>query len=512
MTNFLVPVTVNALPQISELDGKQGMFILPDGSININRKNGTWLTINKKSDYAGILNPADVPVIQQGFSKWWWATAGTYPDAGGLTIDNQGILSYDGSVWKELELYIPQATQSIVPFSTSTFPLVAPTPPAPPIQRTHNNSIFQLKDGESAGAGDVPGSSTKWISISGKNEISNETFTSVINFDKPKKFSKINQTADINFTYNSSGAIPMSMIRIEIVSDGVSNITFSSDFDVIGQVDKTKNQVVFFANQSTVEFKISAVIMNVAKSGITPPINYAQNYIDRLTATGSTVNPSLSNAINVFFDSAITNGYLSKLKGLYLILGSTTASRLVNAVYQGIDATVAQGVVSASGIEGIIDTNINLSTISATDYSYGIFNNSGSVTNMQMSAGTQSANQAIGFYPSSGNGIVVLGPNASSYQNYFHSGSFVGSFIITRNSADLSTVYKDGVQIFQHTENQNGYNLPNANFVLGGFNSGGSFSEDGRILKWGFLANYLTAAQIVSISNDLETLMTAIGR
>jgi hypothetical protein len=121
MTNFLVPVTVNVLPQISELEGKQGMFILPDGSININRKNGTWMIINKQSDHAGVLKPADVPVIQPGDAKWWWAGAGTYVNAGDLVIEKQGILSYDGVEWQYLELDIPVNDVKIVPFDESLF-------------------------------------------------------------------------------------------------------------------------------------------------------------------------------------------------------------------------------------------------------------------------------------------------------------------------------------------------------------------------------------------------------
>jgi hypothetical protein len=154
MTNYLVPVTVNQLPAISELNGNQGMFILPDGSININRKNGTWMIINKQSDHAGVLKPADVPVIQTGDAKWFWAGAGTYPNAGGHTIDKQGILSYDGVEWKELELDIPAALQFIPSFLSSSFPLTYTA--LEPIQRVHEGSIWELQVGKTANITDVP--------------------------------------------------------------------------------------------------------------------------------------------------------------------------------------------------------------------------------------------------------------------------------------------------------------------------------------------------------------------
>lgn len=152
MTNFLVPVTVNSLPQISDLEGKQGMFILPDGSININRKNGTWMIINKQSDHAGVLKPVDIPVIQAGDSKWWWAGAGTYPNAGGLTIDKQGILSFDGSDWKELELDIPQ-----IGGDTQNIEMVLGDFILPPIDTTIKNYLWAGADQNLFGVAPISG-------------------------------------------------------------------------------------------------------------------------------------------------------------------------------------------------------------------------------------------------------------------------------------------------------------------------------------------------------------------
>lgn len=100
MNEFLIPITVNNLPLISELQGRQGMFILPDGSININKKDGTWLHINKQSDHAGILKPQDIASVETGFAKWYWAGPGVYNNiAPGIIIDKLGIISYDGTKW-----------------------------------------------------------------------------------------------------------------------------------------------------------------------------------------------------------------------------------------------------------------------------------------------------------------------------------------------------------------------------------------------------------------------------
>ena len=113
MTNFLIPITVNQLPTIAELDGKQGMFILPDGSININRQDGTWMIINKQSDHAGILKPDDTVSVQPGVAKWYWTGPGTYNHAGGFTFENLGILSYNGSSWDGMEVELASNTSNI---------------------------------------------------------------------------------------------------------------------------------------------------------------------------------------------------------------------------------------------------------------------------------------------------------------------------------------------------------------------------------------------------------------
>ncbi|PWN67613.1 polysaccharide deacetylase family protein [Chryseobacterium oncorhynchi] len=100
MNEYLVPITTITLPPISDLQGRQGMFILPDGSININKKDGTWLHINKQSDHAGVLKPTDVVSVQPGSAKWYWAGPGVYNNVSpGFNIDKLGIISYDGAKW-----------------------------------------------------------------------------------------------------------------------------------------------------------------------------------------------------------------------------------------------------------------------------------------------------------------------------------------------------------------------------------------------------------------------------
>ena len=122
------------------------------------------------SSFGGIVKSTDIIATTPGLGRWFFAKAGTYNNYGGHTFldSTLNILSFDGSEWKELELDVPQTTQSIVPFSTSTFPLVAPTPPAAPIQRTDDNFIWELLEGKTANATDIPSENpTIWKSIGG---------------------------------------------------------------------------------------------------------------------------------------------------------------------------------------------------------------------------------------------------------------------------------------------------------------------------------------------------------
>lgn len=233
MTNYLVPVTVNQLPQISELEGKQGMFILPDGSININRKNGTWMLINKQSDHAGILKPGDVPIIPSGTAKWYWAGPGTYPNAGGHTIEKQGILSYDGTEWKELELDIPQATQYIPPFLGSAFPIIGPA------QRTYNNSIWELSSGNTATLTDIPNdSSTKWMQIGGKVD-------NVFNEQNQNNGASMNATAKyINERFGVEIEDPGNPNRFVNQADASSNNNYLRVDNTVGVLSTATNYYV----------------------------------------------------------------------------------------------------------------------------------------------------------------------------------------------------------------------------------------------------------------------------
>lgn len=59
------------------------------------------------SSFGGILRPTDNIIIKPGSAKWFWAGSGVYENASGVTIENFGIISFDGFVWSVLEVNMP---------------------------------------------------------------------------------------------------------------------------------------------------------------------------------------------------------------------------------------------------------------------------------------------------------------------------------------------------------------------------------------------------------------------
>ncbi|VXB17264.1 hypothetical protein [Chryseobacterium sp. 8AT] len=59
------------------------------------------------SSFRGILRPTDNIIVKPGLAKWFWAGNGVYENASGVTIENFGIISFDGFAWSVLEVNMP---------------------------------------------------------------------------------------------------------------------------------------------------------------------------------------------------------------------------------------------------------------------------------------------------------------------------------------------------------------------------------------------------------------------
>jgi ribosomal protein L7Ae-like RNA K-turn-binding protein len=58
--------------------------------------------------FGGILRPTDHIIVKPRLKKWFWAGSGVYENASGVTIENFGIISFDGFVWSVLEVNMPR--------------------------------------------------------------------------------------------------------------------------------------------------------------------------------------------------------------------------------------------------------------------------------------------------------------------------------------------------------------------------------------------------------------------
>ncbi|WP_040998287.1 hypothetical protein [Chryseobacterium oranimense] len=105
----------------------------------------------------------------------------------------------------------------------------------------------------------------------------------------------------------------------------------------------------------------------------------------------------------------------------------------------------------------------------------------------------------------------MSGPNRDVYGSVANADS-LGAYVISRTGSALAKCFKNGTLVLPHTADQGAATLPNINIAIGGYNDSGVFSDDGRTSKWAFLAEGVTDVEAASITSDLQTLMTAIGR
>jgi len=127
--------------------------------------------------YDAVTNPYPTPWAQGDsplYEKYDVNQAGTFPNTKDINDENivvtqNDIDLFEVQIWIKngiAQLYkkaMPQAIQFIPSFTGSTFPLVSTT--SNPIQRTHDNSSWELIPGQTASASDIPGVSSKWVSL-----------------------------------------------------------------------------------------------------------------------------------------------------------------------------------------------------------------------------------------------------------------------------------------------------------------------------------------------------------
>lgn len=70
------------------------------------------------ASFGGAIDPTNIIEVTPGLSKWFFAKPGTYHLANNLTLQKVGILIYNGTVWKSIELDIPESFFVEIPFNS----------------------------------------------------------------------------------------------------------------------------------------------------------------------------------------------------------------------------------------------------------------------------------------------------------------------------------------------------------------------------------------------------------
>lgn len=126
----------------------------------------------------------DTPAPSSGWQPGWYtpglfdiyAPGTNYPNQNNLKA-KKGFITrflFNGVTWDFVEYEMPKGSQSLRNFAnipSGDFPLV--NSGADKVQVVHNESMFQLKDGEPAASSDVPGVSDKWTVVGLAYEKSN---------------------------------------------------------------------------------------------------------------------------------------------------------------------------------------------------------------------------------------------------------------------------------------------------------------------------------------------------
>lgn len=164
---FVNAEPISDLPVITTLEPGNMLIETPSGEA---KRISTEVFQQLLHKIAVPINPTDSgPFSVNTWYKPMISSSGSgtnYPNANNLKavegIDT--LFYYTGTTWLPYANKLPQATQYIAPFDSSTFPITGPA------QRTYNNAIWELSDGITAQSTDIPGISDKWKNIAVNTE------------------------------------------------------------------------------------------------------------------------------------------------------------------------------------------------------------------------------------------------------------------------------------------------------------------------------------------------------
>lgn len=376
---LLVKVPVSTLESVTGL--QEGEILFYDTTTPDNKlKKISIDTFNNLSKTAKPLKPTDPTPTAQGLYKP--TISGTYANAGGL-IAQEGydtLFFLNGSTWTKTETKFPQASQSIVPFSTSTFPLVAPVPPLAPIQRTYENKIWQLNDGKISTSVDFPNNNSGIWKLIGNVDVVDETqiITDVFTVIQSGSDNDTSTFSGFGFTYGAIKGFNRIVLPIwqrAATTDEVTKVYLRiREIDYQGTLlfDGFKDVTIPQGTQQDVTFDFN-LIENLANKNIwvefvcdgLTRLNYstslpAQNYRYKNTAQGtshfdplSTPGFSPKNPMAISFKK-LTNGMslIPELVSEKVEVGDTNpvSSNGVYEEFSKYDSVIADGFQTETSV------------------------------------------------------------------------------------------------------------------------------------------------------------------
>ncbi len=255
----------------------------------------------------------------------------------------------------------------------------------------------------------------------------------------------------------------------------------------------------------------------------------ATNFIARTSGLSGTENTAVTNLICGLVTDGIITGNLSGargcgtvLDGFYVFAINTTTTANLNwcGTSYGLTTTAtmtftADRGYTGDGTAGHFDTNFNATMATSPNYVL----NSGSLGSCQLNSRTTSS-AMVSVGNANAGSFAYIEPLVTSTVSYELNGftfpsvaasNAQGSFIVSRTSSSLVTLYKNGSSIGS-SSSDNSVNGINNNIMIAALNNNGSvidFSTDQ--LAYAFIGAGLSSTQANNIYSRLHTYLVAVG-
>ena len=260
--------------------------------------------------------------------------------------------------------------------------------------------------------------------------------------------------------------------------------------------------------------------------GYTPTDADALAYISEVETQGGTLSTTDKEAIDNLYIGLKADGLYSKIKYMYPFMGGTADSHAVEGV-QPTDAdytiTWSGGLTSSlahtsAGVDSTISTGVGVFArtpaeihSSVNDVSFGAYVSSALPNGANFIIGTDvTSNRRYQMNIAISTDEVYVGIGNSNFALYVNGSEPIGTWIGSRTSSTLVTIYKNGSSVATETTSNAGATLAIADIGLFSLPNGTNPFDGVTGLIFG--ADGFDATEAANMTSRIETLMTAIGR